>query len=103
MRGRAPIERIFPTSIESKPEQQGHRNVHLTRRDDAIAIRFYFYHHIKRLRYDDILLKLEIEFYLTPNMLMKRLNDRTDLMKELSKKDTKISNLKKILPYYNWN
>jgi hypothetical protein len=102
MRGTNAIASIFPTSIESKPEQKGQRNVHLDRRDDAIATRFYFYHHIKRLRYDDILLKLEREFFLTPNVIIQRLNERTAFMKDLAQKAPKRDALKKMLPFYGW-
>jgi hypothetical protein len=55
--------------------------VHIDRRDDALAARFYFYHHIIRKRYDDILLELEKEFFLTPNVIIQRLAQRTEYMR----------------------
>jgi hypothetical protein len=103
MRGQNAIISIFDTSIESKPEQKGQRNVHLDRRDDALAARFYFYHHIKRTRYDDILIRLETEFFIVPNVIIQRLALRTDYMKELSRKEANRRQLRKLFPFYAWN
>ena len=103
MRGSNAVVSIFPVSIETKPEQKGRRNVHIDRRDDALATRFYFYHHIKRLRYDDILLKLEREFFITTNVIIQRLNERTEFMKQLSKDTPKRDCLKKMFPFFVWN
>jgi hypothetical protein len=81
MRGTTALTSLFPSSIEAKSEQKGQRNVHIDRRDDALAARFYFYHHIIRKRYDDILLELEKEFFLTPNVIIQRLAQRTEYMR----------------------
>jgi hypothetical protein len=103
MRGNQAFTSLFPTGIEPKPDQKGQRNVHLDRRDDALALRFYYYHHFERVRYDDILLKLEIEFFITPNVIAQRLNTRTDYMKELSRTQPKVTDLRKLLPFFHWN
>jgi hypothetical protein len=89
MRGQLSLITALPSSIEPKPEQKGQRNVHLDRRDDALAIRFYFYY--------------QLEFFITPNVIIQRLNQRTDFMKELSGKNPKLADLKKMLPFYSWN
>ena len=103
MRGSNAILSLFPSPIETHPEQKGRRNVHLDRRDDALAARFYFYHHIVRIRYDDILLKLEQEFFITTNVVIQRLNTRTNYMKDLSKQGAQAAYLKKMFPFYVWN
>jgi hypothetical protein len=103
MRGNVALTSLFPSSVETRPDQKGQRSVHLDRRDDALAARFYFYHHIIRKRYDDILLELEKEFFLTPNVIIQRLNLRTEYMKELSRKEVKVNYLRRIFPFYVWN
>ena len=102
MRGQHSLINNLPSSIEQKPEQKGQRNVHLDRRDDALAVRFYYYYHLLRIRYDDILLKLEMEFFITPNVIIQRLGTRNAFMKDLSKQEPKLNDLKKMLPFYSW-
>jgi len=103
MRGNTALTSLFPTSVEGRLEKKGQRSVHLDRRDDALAARFYFYHHYIRKRYDDILLELEKEFFITPHVIIQRLNQRVDYLKELSRKKTKVSSLKKMFPFFVWN
>ena len=103
MRGQQAILSLFPSAIEPKPEQKGQRNVHIDRRDDALAIRFYYYHHIKRMRFDDIFIALETEFFITPGVINQRLALRSDFMKVLGSKQPNINELRRMLPFYAWN
>jgi len=103
MRGQKTITSIFPSAIETKPEQKGHRNVHQDRRDDALAARFYFHFHICRKRYDDCLLDMEQEFFITTLYIAQRLSTRGDYMKQLVRTEAKITDLKKLFPFYAWN
>jgi hypothetical protein len=59
LRGTQSVLRTYPVSIVAKPENKGHRNVHIERRDEVLTVRFYYYYHLKRYRYDDVLLELE--------------------------------------------
>lgn len=103
MRGAQAIAGIFPSAIDTKPEQKSHRNVFIDRRDDALAARFYFYFHIKRLRYDDCLLNMESEFFITSRVISERLVLRADYMKELINRETQAADLRKLFPFYAWN
>jgi len=103
MRGQQAITSNFPSAIEAKPDQKGHRNVHQDRRDDALAARFYYHFHIRRLRYDDCLLEIEKEFFITTLYIAQRLTDRADYMKKLVKMDAKVTDLKRLFPFYAWN
>lgn len=103
LRGHQSTNLIYPTSVQSNPERKGHRNVHIERRDEVLTARFYYYYHIKRQRYDDILLDLEKEFFITPDVVVQRLRLTGDIAKELLKKDTTTSDLKKLHPLYKWD
>lgn len=103
MRGQNAILSVFKTPIESKPEQKGHRNVHLDRRDDALAARFYYHYQLKQKRYETALIDLETEFYIVPNVIIQRLALRTEYMKELGRKNTDIKRLRKMFPFFSWN
>jgi hypothetical protein len=103
MRGHNAICNTLPSLIEAKPEQKGQRNVHLDRRDDALAARFYYYYHIKQKRYDAVLLELETEFFIVPNVIAQRLSLRVDYLKKLSNGKADLSQLRKLFPFYAWN
>jgi hypothetical protein len=102
LRGQQSITCRFPTSVVSKPEQKGHRNVHLTRRDEVLTVRFYYYYHLKRMRYDDILLELEKEFFITPDVVVQRLRETGELAKKLVREEFNITQLKKDYPLFMW-
>lgn len=103
MRGQNAILSTLPALIETRPEHKGQRNVHLDRRDDALAARFYYHCHIKRMRYEAALLELETEFFIVPNVIVQRLTLRTDYLKTLSSAKTEVGHLKKLYPFYAWN
>ncbi|MBS1526711.1 MAG: hypothetical protein JST19_13725 [Bacteroidetes bacterium] len=103
MRGQNAICSALPSLIKSNPNQKGHRNVHLERRDDALAARFYYHYQLKQKRYEAALLDLEAEFFIVPNVIIQRLALRTDYIKELSKKEIGVSQLRKLFPFYAWN
>ena len=104
MRGQQAITAIFPKAIEPKPEQKGHRNVHIDRRDDLLAARFYYYFHLKRWRYDDILSHMEYnEVFITTLVIAQRLTLRADYMKNLLEQNTSTNDLKKMFPAFAWN
>jgi hypothetical protein len=102
IRGTQSVLSLFPTSIDTKTEQKGHRNVHIDRRDEVLTTRFYYYYQIRRMRYDDALVELETEFFITPNVILQRIGLKGDLMKQLVKNETKVTTLRKKYPFFNW-
>lgn len=103
MRGVQAIVGLFPSSIESKSENKSQRNFYLEQRDDALAARFYYYFHIKRLRYDDCLLSMENEFYITSRVISERVLLKGDRLKDLVAKATTGKQLAKVYPHYKWD
>lgn len=104
MRGQQALyNSLFPSSITSEIENKGKRNVAIDDRDDAMACRYYYYVQIRRLRYDDCLVELYKEFFITPNVITQRLAKRTDLIKELIKTNAACSDLKKKYPQWVWS
>ncbi|HVS92460.1 MAG TPA: hypothetical protein VHE59_10525 [Mucilaginibacter sp.] len=103
MRGQKIIQSALQAPIEAKPLQKGHRNVHLDRRDDALAARFYYHYQIKEKRFERALLDLEAEFFIVPNVIIQRLALRKDYLKELGKKAISVKQLRELFPFYAWN
>jgi len=93
---------IFPSSVKRDSDRKGTRNVFIEDRDIAIAHRYYYYIHIRRQRYDDTLVDLEKEFFITADVIGQRLTPYTDFLKELIHKNTKLSALKRKYPHWTW-
>ncbi len=94
---------LFPSSVTTNPERFGKRNAFMNERDEALACRYYFHAEIKRRRYDDALLELEKEFFLTSAYIMQRLALSTSYIKELVAEKTNTNSLKAKYNFYNWN
>jgi hypothetical protein len=102
MRGKQALyETLIPSSIEEQGKKS-QRNAFLEERDTALAHRYYYYAHICRLRYDDCLDALSREFFLTPNVIIQRLMERTELIRQLVSEDKKPAELKRLYGWYNW-
>lgn len=74
---------LFPSSVTVSADNKGKRNVFIDERNEAIACRYYFYAEVKRLRFDDCLLKLQIEFYLSPTVVSQILTQKLGFIKDL--------------------
>jgi hypothetical protein len=102
MRGKnALYNDLIPTSIK-EVGQKSQRNTFLEERDDALAYRYYFHAHLCRSRYDDSLVALSREFFLSHNVIIQRLSGRTELIKSLIAADFQPGELRKLFPYFVW-
>jgi len=98
MRGRQSLfTDIFPASL--KPTK---RQTLLAKRDRDMAHRYYYHVHLCRLRYDDVLMNLSDEFYLTPDFIVERLSSVSDLLKEIVAKQPSLADLRKALPHFSF-
>lgn len=103
MRGqKALYEDLIPSSLETVG-QKSQRNTFLDDRDEAMAHRYFFHTHICRKRYDDCLLELSREFYLSHNVITQRLLKKADLIKSLIQEDVPAQELRKKYPHFVWS
>lgn len=94
---------VFPSAIETNPDNQGRRNVLLDKRDECLVYRYYYYGEIKRKRYDDCLSDLEKEFFITAGVIAQRLQINIILLKKVTGQKANLINLKRKYPHFNWN
>lgn len=83
--------------------KRSRRNAELERRRDVMACRYYYYAEIKRQLYEDCLMDLYREFFITPNTIVNELLKREEKIRELIKLKTPPSDLKKEYPWFNWS
>ncbi len=92
---------LFPSSLD-RAKTKGSSNLHTDRRDEALACRYYYYMEVVRNRYDDVLVQLEKEFFITPAVIIQRLTAERSLLKGIIGAKPKLSDLKKKYPYFIW-
>lgn len=93
---------MFHRAGDTNAGKKGQRNTQTDRRDSVLAYRFYYWAQVRRKRYDDSLAELEREFFLTSAVVVQRLDQKKDLIKELAANKPGLQELRKILPYFNW-
>ena len=102
LRGQQTVASLLPSSIINKPQNKGHRNVYIEERNEALVHRYYYYNHIKRLRYDDCLINLEKEFFITTNVILQHLVSYGELLKQLGIENHDLKYLRKKYPLFVW-
>jgi hypothetical protein len=103
MRGqKALYTSLFPSSITSAPENKSKRNVYIDERDDAMACRYYYHAQLRRIRYDDCLVELYKEFFLSPNVITQRLMMRQEFIKKLITDKATRTHFRKKYPHFCW-
>lgn len=102
MRGqKALYDDMIPSSIAS-PGRQSQRNMYLEVRDHAMCCRFYYHAHMCRRRYDDCLSELSREFFITPQVITKRLMRKDAVIRELIIAKTSAGMLRRMYPFFVW-
>jgi hypothetical protein len=94
---------LVPSSLPETEGELGKRNAYIEQRHDAMASRYYYYSVICRLRYDDCLLNLSSEFFLSTNMIVKCLLKREDFIYKLETRKVTTSELRRKYPFFDWS
>ena len=95
---------VVPSSLEELDDgAKGQRNTYLDKRSDAMACRFYYHATICRLRYDDTLLNLSMEFFLEPDTIVGWLKQRSAFLNNLAHKQITTSVLRRRYPHFDWS
>lgn len=94
---------VVSSSLPDAEGERGQRNTFIDKRHDAMACRYYYYATICRLRYDDCLLALSNEFFLTPNVIVLNLKKRLAFINRLASQETTTAELRRRYPYFDWS
>lgn len=96
---------VVPSSLTSIGTGgiKSQRNTYLDRRSDAMAARYYYHSNICRLRYDDCLVALSMEFFLEPDTIIGWLKKRVSLVNKMVKTQVAVAELRRSYPYYDWS
>ena len=91
---------IRTTNQPARSLRKGRSRDLLFRRDQKIAVRFYYHAHIAGKNYRDILEHLQDEFDLSEKAIITRLRINPDALDALFKDRPRASELRKRYPYW---
>lgn len=73
------------------------------RRNSALIARYYYLSEIKRLRFDDVITRLSLTFFLSDTYVMRILRDSSDSFNEMLGERPGKEALKSNWPEYEWS
>lgn len=92
---------FIDTAVNPAPKQRP-RNFYLPERNEALVHRYYFHAEINRMRFDDCIKQLEMEFHLTNPRIIAVLTQCTNEIKRLHETKPCIKEFEKKYPWYSW-
>lgn len=102
MIGQKTLYNAYLTTSEEK-KSRGRSSILIVHRNKMLAARYYYWMHLKRIRYDDILNNLEKEFALSEQRIVSCLNEEKNTLDQLMKEQPTSRELKKDFPWYDWS
>lgn len=91
----------FPLQTNSR-RRKGRSVELLARRDEKLALRFYYYAHIKGENYEGTINVLVSEFDICERVVIDRLKANQLILDELFRKKPPAAQLKRRLPHFVW-
>ena len=92
---------------EIKPEKinygKGRNTDLLDKRNKAIFYRYYYYIRLCKLRYDEAVRLLAIDFFLTGDTIGKILVKNQEMLAGAAKENLSVDKLDRMFPAYKWN
>lgn len=94
---------IVPSSIPKGGNRLATRKMYMEAVADKMAHRYYFLSTICRLRYDDCMIQLALEFDVSTRTVEEKLKRRVSLVEDLLQNQTTASDLRKKYPWIDWS
>jgi len=84
-----------------KPERKDRK--YTCRRNSALVARYYYLSEIHRLRFDDVVSRLSVFFFISETYIMRLLCELEPQYTEIMDVKPSREELKKQFPYYDWS
>ncbi|WP_145857338.1 hypothetical protein [Pedobacter suwonensis] len=68
-----------------------------------MSYRFYYYYHLERARFDDAIMLMERELFISGRKIADRLTENNELLKDITLNAPSHKQLKQRYPHFNWN
>lgn len=89
-------------STIKRSARKGRSEARISRRDEKIVARFYYYAEILKLNYSTILSKLSEEFDIDETVVSVRLKERQAVLDKFFKDKPTVRLLRRQYPFYAW-
>jgi len=91
----------YCTTIK-RSARKGRSEARISRRDEKLAARFYYYAEILKLNYSSIMSKLSEEFDIDETVVSARLKEKQIVLDKLFKDKPSVRLLRRQYPFYCW-
>lgn len=103
MRGQQSLfSNLFVAPVEKGSTKQRPRNYYQPERNQALVHRYYYHAEINRLRYDDCIRQLEIEFHLTSPRIISVLTECNGILGSVINSKPTVKELEIKFPWFSW-
>jgi hypothetical protein len=103
MRGQQSLfSSLFVETVPKTAQKQRPRNYYQPERNEALVHRYYYHAEMNRLRYDDCIRQLEIEFHITAPRIISVLTECTSIIESVINTKPSIKDLENKFPWYSW-
>ncbi len=102
MRGKKFFNEIIKDAGLSVTRGKGRNNSLVSKRNECLAARYFYYGSIKNKYYEEILRLLVCEFFLSPNTISFLIQNLTDQLQSLKQKDPPLYYFQNRWPHMKW-
>lgn len=102
MRGRRLFDEIITEQRPAREKRKGRSSTLISRRDECLVARYFYYGYLKHKSYDDILKLLVSEFFLSPATISRQVQQRSDELHELKQKASSAFYFQHRWPHLKW-
>lgn len=95
------LKNYFEQEVK-QPKGKGRSKSLLARRDEKLAIRFFYYSNIKKYSYETTINALVEEFDICERVVIERLKANQTILDDIFKEKPPVSKLKRKIPFFTW-
>ena len=102
MRGQRLFDNLIQESVADDSAQKGRSKLLVEKRNELLLSRYYYYGYYKNLLYVQILKFLEAEFFIAPDTIANIIQENTDFLQKLRKKELVLYSFRSRWPHLKW-
>jgi hypothetical protein len=102
MRGQKVYNEIIKTTGLNTPVRKGRNNSLVTKRNECLIARYYYYGYYKNKCYEDIIRLLVTEFFLSPVTVAIIIQNNTDILHAIKLRSPVLHYLQSHWPHMRW-
>jgi len=102
MRGQRIFNEYIKDNESNKAIVKGRNNKLVTKRNECLVARYYYYGHYKKMFYEEIIRQLVGEFFIAPNTIVNIIQENTDQLQFIKLKPLPLYYFQNHWPHFKW-